>query len=139
MKKQRFGQLFFMALGFAVFMSVSISEALARPGGFSSSRSFSSSRTYSAPRPAPRPAVKPAQRPVVVQKNVTHVHQTVNQSGGGGGFVSSMAGAFAGSAIGSWLFNDNKPAEVAPTQQLVPVDCSAEANKVLPICNAGAK
>lgn len=125
-------------LAFAVFvaglaLAAFSPDAEARSRSFSSSRSYSSTRTYSAPKPVPRP--------VVVQKNVTHVHQTVNQSGGGSGFVSSMAGAFAGSAVGSWLFND-KPAEAAPAapaQQLVPVDCAADAYKTLPICNAGAK
>lgn len=115
----------------AVSLSAAIEPAFAKgfSGGRSSISTFRSSsvtRSYSAPRPT---YTAPA-RPVVVQKNVTHVTQ-VNQvaQSSGGGFLSTFAGAMAGSAVGQWLFSDKKE---EPKQ--VPMDCSAEANKTLPVC-----
>lgn len=115
-----------IALAAVISLSVVTESADARGGRSSfSSRSYSS-RTYSAPRPAYK---APPARTVVVQKNVTNVTQINRvQQSSGGGFLSSFGGAVAGSAIGSWLFNDK------PAPQQVPVDCSTEANKPLPVC-----
>lgn len=84
-----------------------------------------SSRSYS--RPMSRPIVK--HKTVVVQQRNTVIQQAAPS---GGGFLSSMVGSFAGAGIATYLFGNK--AEPAPAPQVVPIDCSAEANKALAIC-----
>lgn len=78
----------------------------------SPSRSFSSSRVT-----APRPATPP--RPVIVQRNTTVVQRnTVVQQAApaGGGFLSTVAGSFAGAGLAHWLLGGNSTPD--------PVDCN---------------
>lgn len=95
----------------------SFAISVARGGGFSAARSFSSPRPSYTARPAPRPTYAPPPRPVVVKKttivqqNVTHVQQPSSSSGG---FFAPFMGAVAGSVVGDWLFGHKEKEQAAP-------------------------
>lgn len=125
-----------IAAALALTIMAASTDALAG-SSFSRSSSFSSSRSTfgSGIRSTPRPVIN---KTVVNRTTVVHAPQT---SPAGGGFLSSMAGSFAGAGVAHWLFRDTTqpaPAAPVPQPQYVPIDCTQPQNKAVPVCQAPA-
>jgi hypothetical protein len=102
----------------ALMVIAPIAEAGRYGGGFSGSRSFSSSRSYSSPsRSYYRPSYS-TPRPVVRNTTVIQQNHVTQSSGGGTGFFGTVIGSGLGSYIGNRLAQPSpQPAPVQPQVQ----------------------
>lgn len=93
-------------------------EARGFSGGGSRSSSFSSSRSSSSYRSTPS-----VSRPKVVQNvtvnRTTVVHQSAPSAmgGGSGGFLSTVAGSFAGTSLANWWNNSSNEEKAKEEEQ----------------------
>ncbi|MEJ1593505.1 hypothetical protein SMA75_20135 [Escherichia coli] len=120
----------FSTLLLALFVASPAFAISARGGSFSSARSFSApSRSFSAPRPSfttpsrPAPVVnKTVNKTTIVQQRVVQAPTVVHSApaASGGGFLSSLAGSFAGAGLATWLFGHKSEPAPQPVQQAVP-------------------
>ncbi len=109
---------------FALFATVIALGAIhandAEARGFSGSRSSSSSssRSYSAPRTSSyKPAPRVVQNVTVNRTTVVHQSAPAAMGGGSGGFMSTVAGSFAGTSLANW-WNNSSNEEKAEKQRL---------------------